>query len=621
MSVSMLTAGAIRDIVTGKTVEQPVLQVLGHKKIAGSGGSATERFRLLLSDGVNSQSSAMLGTQLNYLVLNGELEDNSIVRLDKFICNTIPPDRRVMILLELSIIKRGSEVPGKLGNPVPFKGTAAAGGDANRNPPQQTNEHAASNGAPEQAQQSTGQTNSFYGKNNVTPKAYGNNNLPQTPGGSTPKVYPITALTPYQNRWTIRARLTNKSNIRTWSNSRGEGKLFSMTFTDESGEIRATAFKAEVDKFYDILEVNKVYYVTKATLKTANKQYSSVDNDYEMTLNRDSQIEECTEDVDLPTVTFNFTPINALGNMAPNTTVDVIGVVKSVADVSTIIAKATQKELKKREVSLVDQNQVMINLTLWGETAEGFDGSNHPVLAIKGARLSDFGGRSLSTLSSSQLIVNPDIEEAHRLKGWYDRDGHNLDFQQYRNEGGQGGSGGATNWKSFAAVKQENIGATEKPDYYSAKGTVIFMRKENCMYQACPKMDCNKKVVDQSNGLYRCEKCQLEYPNYKWRMILSANLADYSDNQWVTCFQETTETLLGKSADELGSLRESDEASFDQIFQEATFKSYTFKLRAKQETYNDESRLKTIVVNATPIDYREYNRKLIQDIEKMAGMI
>lgn len=35
-------------------------------------------------------------------------------------------------------------------------------------------------------------------------------------------------------RWTIRARITNKSGIRTWSNSRGDGKLFSMDLVDES---------------------------------------------------------------------------------------------------------------------------------------------------------------------------------------------------------------------------------------------------------------------------------------------------------------------------------------------------------------------------------------------------
>lgn len=31
-----------------------------------------------------------------------------------------------------------------------------------------------------------------------------------------------------------------------------------MNFLDESGEIRATAFKNEVDKFYDFIQLNKV---------------------------------------------------------------------------------------------------------------------------------------------------------------------------------------------------------------------------------------------------------------------------------------------------------------------------------------------------------------------------
>lgn len=60
----------------------------------------------------------------------------------------------------------------------------------------------------------------------------------------------------YIFRWMIKARVTNKSAIRTWSNSRGEGKLFSMDLVDESGEIRCTGFKDAVDKFYDYIQVS-----------------------------------------------------------------------------------------------------------------------------------------------------------------------------------------------------------------------------------------------------------------------------------------------------------------------------------------------------------------------------
>ena len=46
--------------------------------------------------------------------------------------------------------------------------------------------------------------------------------------------------------------------MRTYSNSRGEGKFFNAVFMDESGEIKATAWKNECDQFFDALELNKV---------------------------------------------------------------------------------------------------------------------------------------------------------------------------------------------------------------------------------------------------------------------------------------------------------------------------------------------------------------------------
>jgi len=42
-------------------------------------------------------------------------------------------------------------------------------------------------------------------------------------------------------------------------------------------------------------------------------------------------------------------------------------------------------------------------------------------------------------------------------------------------------AGSSTNWKTFGDVKASNLGQ-EKPEYFTAKGTVVFMKKENCMY-------------------------------------------------------------------------------------------------------------------------------------------
>ena len=73
---------------------------------------------------------------------------------------------------------------------------------------------------------------------------------------STGTIHPISSLSPYQNRWCIKARVTNKQAPRNYSSARGEGKLFSVVFTDESGEIKCTGFNSAVDKFSDLLQVS-----------------------------------------------------------------------------------------------------------------------------------------------------------------------------------------------------------------------------------------------------------------------------------------------------------------------------------------------------------------------------
>jgi len=67
-------------------------------------------------------------------------------------------------------------------------------------------------------------------------------------------------------RWTIQVRVTYKSDIKEWHNQRGQGRLFTVHFLDESGEIRATGFNDQVDAFYDKLKEGKVVSYRYKTL-------------------------------------------------------------------------------------------------------------------------------------------------------------------------------------------------------------------------------------------------------------------------------------------------------------------------------------------------------------------
>ncbi|XP_072795146.1 replication protein A 70 kDa DNA-binding subunit isoform X2 [Vicugna pacos] len=569
----------------GDTSIKPILQVINIRPITT--GNSPPRYRLLMSDGLNTLSSFMLATQLNHLVEEEQLSSNCICQINRFIVNTLKDGRRVVILMELEVLKSAEAVGVKIGNPVPYNEGSTVP--------------------------------KAYGASKIFGKA-GSTSIVNSSGGTQSKVVPIASLTPYQSKWTICARVTNKSQIRTWSNSRGEGKLFSIELVDESGEIRATAFNEQADKFFPLIDVNKVYYFSKGTLKIANKQFTSVKNDYEMTFNNETSVMPCEDGHHLPTVQFDFTGISDLESKSKDSLVDIIGICKSYEDVTKITVKSNNREVSKRNIYLMDMSGKVVNATLWGEDADRFDGSRQPVMAIKGARVSDFGGRSLSVLSSSTVIMNPDIPEAYKLRGWFDSEGQALDGISISDlkSGGMGGSN--TNWRTLYEVKSENLGQGDKPDYFSSVATVVYLRKENCMYQACPTQDCNKKVIDQQNGLYRCEKCDREFPNFKYRMILSVNIADFQENQWVTCFQESAEAILGQSTAYLGELKEKNEQAFEEVFQNANFRSFTFRIRVKLETYNDESRIKATVMDVKPVDYREYGRRLIANIRRNAAM-
>lgn len=611
-----LTQGAINDILCCKDPdnlpENPNLQILGVKKLpAGTGGQ--ERYRMVLSDGVHYYTSSMLGTQLNHMVQEDMVEVKAVIQMNRYTCNVIQETRKIIIILELTVVQKAKDVTGKIGEPQQMSDLVQnhIGLKPSTKPePKKTIAQPVAN-RPSTYGSTNGSNNSSYQRTS----GFGNS----TPSASGKNIFPIASLTPYQNRWTVRARVTSKSNIRTWSNSRGEGKLFSVDLVDESGEIRATGFNDVVDKYFDMIEQGKVYFITKGSLKTANKKFTNLKNDYEMSLNNDTLIEPCVEECDLPQLQFNFIKIKDIEQVNKDGIVDICGVVKSCADVTEITTKATNKQVSKRDLTIVDQSQAAIRATIWGNQAIEFQeyADRFPVVAIKGARVSDFGGRTLSILMSSYFQINPDIPEAHTLRGWYDNGGMNEQMSSLSGQGMDGGSGGP--YKTISQIKEENLGMGDKADFFNVRAWIVFLRKENCMYQSCPGADCMKKVTEE-NGQYRCEKCDRTYPDFNHRLILSSNIADHSGNQWITSFQESGEAILGVKAEQLGKMRDEDENEFDKVFADASFKPYVIKIRAKMETYQDEPKLKCSSVAVTPIDYKKECNRLLSAIKELEAM-
>lgn len=65
----------------------------------------------------------------------------------------------------------------------------------------------------------------------------------------------ISQLNPYNTNATIKARVAFKAPLRTYSNQKGEGKLFHVDLVDASGEIKCTMFNETAEQFDQVFQV------------------------------------------------------------------------------------------------------------------------------------------------------------------------------------------------------------------------------------------------------------------------------------------------------------------------------------------------------------------------------
>ncbi|CAJ0853714.1 13790_t:CDS:10 [Entrophospora sp. SA101] len=207
----------------------------------------------------------------------------------------------------------------------------------------------------------------------------------------------IKQINHFNTHFTIKAFVVYKSDIKQWSNNRGQGKLFNVTLMDKSGEIRATAFTFCVDKFYELLKENKAYYMTK--LKVAlNKNPIYQGHKYELHFENSSEVRLCTDTDSLDSeLSFEFVTFEKLLSI-------------------------------DKDTHIVDKSGYEITVTIWRNLIDNLDCTIGSVIIIKSARVSDFRGKGLSTTNSTVLITNPSLPEATELSEWYSTGGSQLEF-------------------------------------------------------------------------------------------------------------------------------------------------------------------------------------------------
>ncbi|SCV02761.1 LAME_0H05006g1_1 [Lachancea meyersii CBS 8951] len=431
-------------------------------------------------------------------------------------------------------------------------------------------------------------------------------------------IFAIEQLSPYQNMWTIKARVSFKGDIKTWSNQKGEGKLFNVNLLDTSGEIRATAFNDNAVKYYEVLQEGRVYFVSKARIQPSKPQFSNLSHPYELQLDRDTVIEECYDEVDVPKMNFSFVKVNAVETMEPSSTVDVLGIIQTVNPPFEITSKAG-KRFDRRDIVLVDDTNYSVNVGLWGKQALDFNLPEGSVLAIKGARITDFNGKGMSIGFNSTLHPSPEVPEAFNLKGWYDSAGRGQQFHSLKQEPFPGGGNKAkfiADRITIAKAQAENLGMSEKGDYFNIRAAVNFLKVDNFAYPACANEGCNKKVIQSSDGTWRCEKCDVDHEKPQWRYMLTVSVLDETGQLWMTLFNEQAEQLLGTDAGTLMDLKDNDAEEFTKATQKIQMYQYDFRIRAREDNYNDQTRIRYSVTNVHSLNFKVEADYLAEELGK-----
>jgi replication factor A1 len=444
--------------------------------------------------------------------------------------------------------------------------------------------------------------------------------------------FPISELSTYHSKWTIRARVTSKAQIRTFRKGNGEGKVFHVELLDaEGGEIRASFFNDAVDQFHNKLDKGKCFTFSGGSLRVANKQFNTCNHRYEITFDRGARIEEVEDVAQIGKHVFKVTDLRAIQSRATPFTADLCGVVSGFQPVLAFTSK-DGKELVKREVTLTDDTATSIAVTIWGERAKQADTTfaGHPAVVMKGVAVKEWnGGRSGSLLEGGDLIFDAHLPEVQKMKQWWSEGGSSKEIKalSVSGPGSRGPSGTAVeDLGDLRRHAEQVVGDQGKVFTVVARLAQVQMRKQGeaqpKFYMGCqePKEGnghpCNRRV-DETGFCAACNRTGKSAP----RLNLRCKFADFTDSPWLTTFHEAAQKVVGLSAERMKALEESEgrEALESAIKAAYMLEPVQLTVRARYESYNGEPRTNVTCIDARPVSWGERGRALLQEIGQMVS--
>lgn len=635
-------------------LNHPVLQVIKIQKIS-SGDNRSTKYRITLTDG-KYFTKASVNIQLNKMFENGEIKTNSIIEISEFIVNPTY-DRKILIITKLNPINCNDFKPicdvTRLTNVQNsqsyFELTQNNNNDNNDNfssiinsqeSPKNNDKHKyntqlpVSNSKPiDTAKYSILYTNYSQRTNNdtyisndrfsfgssqdssrVPSQVVERENQTQLMKKNNIKYISINVLNPYLFNWKIKVRVVLRSKIIHFANQKGEGKLFSVILKDSLGsEISGTFFNDEVDRFDSLIIQDHVYSISGGIIKYKSRRSYTTNSDYEITFDKTTIVKNEDDDGKIGNLTYNFCPLNSIGNLKKDTHVDVICYVISIEPISEILSNKAQKTFHKRTIVVCDDSNVKCEVSLWGEDADNFPNEGNFFVAFKDAIISDYYKRSL--ICNSIYRINPNIPEVSLLKEWIKTIKGNFDKLQ---------SISVNYFDSMVLLSQintENIGTRERADYVNMFVTFTDINAQRKLfYQACPNPSCHFKGLVMQGTNYYCERCTSLITEPKARYNFSVKIQDHTGSSYVSIIGDDAvgSLFIGMNAEDWANETQDhdDENYIRHKLIPRFFTPLRIRCRYKMDTYQDQGRVKGTIVSASPLSYKESALFYAKEIRK-----
>lgn len=314
-----------------------------------------------------------------------------------------------------------------------------------------------------------------------------------------------------------------------WGTGSGRGSLFTVLVGDSTAEIKVIAFNKAVEQFRDKFIRGSVLELNCFSCKVANETYRTTVSRMEIVLSISSTVKTIT-DVPENDLLYHrlYTNLRSVTLTKTETIVNICGIVTAKDEVEILTRRTTGEPIRKREVTLVDEDGDPLTLTLWENQVDMFKDMTTPVISVSNVKIRLFKGRASGSLTDSSLIdVTEKEPRAQELRKWWTS----------RESTPTTTPVSIAEERTFLSILESEPSA---PKFFSFWNEVEFtmVKSSGCLYKACVRNGCQKKLQERNNGELVCPKCTTSTTSFKWRILLKGTVQDGTHEVWVTTFHE-----------------------------------------------------------------------------------